>query len=137
MTFERLLDRWHRDDHGATSLSMVIAMFGFMLIFGVLLQATLFFHGRDVANTCAEAAMQATRSQYGNAALGTAAGYACIADLGTGDLKAPVVAVSKSRTDTTVTITGTTPSFVPGLHWPVTTNHTKPTERVTNPGGLP
>ncbi|RZI53387.1 MAG: hypothetical protein EOP16_03150 [Pseudonocardia sp.] len=30
----------------------------------------------------------------------------------------------------------TAPSLVPGLEFPIVVNHTKPTERVTNPGGI-
>ena len=37
---------------------------------------------------------------------------------------------------TTVTITGKSPSLVPGLEFAITVDHTKPTERVTNPGGV-
>jgi len=85
VTLEQLIDRWRRDDRGPATLVTVIAMVAFLLIFSVLLQTALFFHGRDVANSCAEKALKNTRSQYGNQALGTAAAYACIAQAGTGD----------------------------------------------------
>jgi hypothetical protein len=136
VTLEQLVDRWRRDDRGPATLVTVIAMVAFLLIFSVLLQTALFFHGRDVANSCAEKALKNTRSQYGNQALGTAAAYACIAQAGAGDLQIPVVLVSKNIRETTVNITGKAPSLVPGLEFPIVVNHTKPTERVTKPGGI-
>lgn len=136
MTLEQLIDRWRHDDRGPTTLVTVIAMVAFLMMFSVMLQTALFFHGRDVANTCAEKALQATRSQQGNQALGLAAANACIAKSGSGDLQSPVVSVNKTLRETTVTITGKSPSLVPGLEFVITVDHTKPTERVTNPGGV-
>ncbi len=135
-TLEQLLERWHNDDRGPTTLVSVVAMFTFLLIFSTLLQTALFFHGRDVGNTCAEKALRNTRSQFGNQALGTAAAYACIGEAGRGDLQAPVVSVTKGPRESTITITAKAPSLVPFLDWPIVINQVKPNERVTNPGEI-
>lgn len=134
--WHNLIDRFRADDHGSSALSVVIGMLGFMLIFATLLQTALFFHARDVGNTCAEKAMRNTRSQLGNPALGTAAGYACIAQAGTGDLQFPAVLVTKGARESTVDIVGKAPSLVPFFTWTVRVQQVKPNERVTNPGEL-
>lgn len=103
-----------------------------LIIFGVI-QGALWFHARDIAHSAASSAYFQARLNNSGEADGATAGQG-ILDSSHGSLTGGNVAISRSATTVTVTVTGTAPSFLSFLMLPeVSETVTGPVERFTAP----
>jgi hypothetical protein len=129
------LRRWCRATvrKGSTVGFVVLMPTAFIMLF-LGIQGALYYHARTVAVASGEEALKQASSQYGNAGTGTAAGYAFIAQAGATTLQVPVVAVTRSQYEATVSITGKSISLLPFWHPIVHIDMKKPVERITTPG---
>jgi Flp pilus assembly protein TadG len=105
---------------------LVLPVF-FLLFFGFV-QGVMFYMGNNVAQGAANAAYEAARADNGTIASGTSAGHRFLAEH-TG-LDHANVTVTRSATQVTVTVRGTSRTLVPLLEPPaITQGVSGPTER--------
>lgn len=107
-----------RDGREAGSFSIeaaILMMAVFALVFGTI-QASLWFHARNVASSAAQVAVQAARTYDGSAGVGQIAGLDYLA--GVGGIEGSSVSVTRGSTTTTATVRGTIAPLVPGMPLP-------------------
>ncbi len=99
-----------------------------LLLIAVILQAGLWFHARDVAGHAAARGAVAASAEHADDAAGQVAATAFLTQVGS--LRSPGVTVQRGPATVTVTVTGTSPTLVPGLPLPsITRTSTSPIER--------
>ena len=127
----RRLRRRARDDRGAGTAELVIAVPLLMLLILLIVQFAIWEHAEDIAHASAEEALAAARVQGGTAAAGQQQAAQLISQVGSSVLTGPQVAVTMTAADVTVTVTGTAERVVPfpGLSFAVTATVTGPVER--------
>lgn len=107
----------------------ILIMVLFALVFGTI-QASLWYHARNVASSAAQVAVQAARSYDGSAGAGQSAGLDYLA--GVGGVQGASVSVSRGATTTTATVRGRIAPLVPGMPLPTIRVHAEATtERLT------
>lgn len=112
----RWLSRPRRDDRGALTLSYVAVLPFLFLLIMVVVQASLWFLAREAALAAARQGADAARALNAPAGAGAAAAQRFARQAGRGYLVDPKARVRVSASGTvSVTVTGHTPSFVPGL----------------------
>lgn len=124
-----------RSDRGAVVQTVIVFPVVLLLLMGAI-QAGLYFHARNVAIKAGEEGLRQTRSQIGNSALGTAAAYAFIAEVGPTVLRSPVIVANRSPRTADITIVGQPITLIPFLDLTITVHQNAPVERVTTPGEL-
>ena len=98
------------------------------------MQAALYYHARSVAIASAQEGARTAGAQDQNLRAGLQAASSFLADAGGNDvLKGAAVRGSRSATNASVTVTGTSLSVVPGWSISVTQSATVPVERITQP----
>lgn len=103
-----------------------------LVVFGVI-QGALWFHARDIAHSAASTAYFQARLNDAGEADGTLAGHT-ILDSSKSSLNGSNVAVTRSATTVTVTVTGTAPTILSFLGLPqISETVTGPVERFTSP----
>lgn len=115
---------------GSTTLEAAILMVAVLtLIFGCI-QASLWFHARNVASSAAQVAVQTARTYDGSAGAGQSAGLTYLA--GVGGMEDTSVTVSRGATSTTAVVRGKTAPLVPGMPLPaISVQAQAATERLT------
>ncbi|HMM94012.1 TadE family protein [Phycicoccus sp.] len=120
-----------RDEHGSTSIQMVLLMPVLFAVMFLGMQAALHYHARTLAIAAAQEGARAAGAQDGTRSDGvtTATGYLAAT---AGD-SLTVTGVTGSRTATTATITvrGTALSVLPGWAPTITQSASVPVERTT------
>ncbi len=117
-------------DRGALTLSYVIVLPFVFLFIMVVIQASFWFLARQAALAAARQGADAARTLNASLAAGPTAAIAFAKQAGSGYLLDPV-AWSRGSTPSTVsiTVTGSIPSFVPGLVVHVTETAQAPKEQ--------
>lgn len=118
-------------ERGAATLENVIIFSLLITVFGVALFFGMKMHADNIAFAAAQLSCNNARAYNSSASAGTAVGYAIIngedSPIEGGD-----IAVSRSATIVTVTVTGQSQTFLPGLNNNIQQVVTCPTERWVN-----
>ncbi len=118
-------------EKGAVTLENVITFSVIILVFGLGLHFGIQLHANNIAHQAAQLACNNARAFNSTAAAGTTIGEAII-NGSNSPIEGGNVAVSRSATIVTASVTGQTNSFVPGLVTSVEQVVTCPTERWVN-----
>ena len=122
--------RFGRDERGSVSIQMVWLM---PMLFGIVfvgLQAGLFYYGRAAAMSAATTGAQAAASESGTTATCNAAAATLISDLGD-VLTHPEISCTRTATQVSVRVRGTTLSVIPGWNPVVEQAASARVERIT------
>lgn len=106
-------------ERGSMSLELVILMPVLLLALFTIIQAGLWINAREVALHAAAEGSAAASAENATDEAGYAAATAYVAQVGA--LSGTAVAVDRSATQVTVTVSGQAPSIVPGLPLPLVT----------------
>jgi Flp pilus assembly protein TadG len=119
-----------RRDRGAASVELALAtpLLGLLLMAAV--QFAMWQHATHMAQAAANEGVQTARAYNSSAAAGQADTEALLRDLSGSALTGTAVTASRSAASATITITGSAPSVIPGLTFPVKVVVTAPVERV-------
>jgi Flp pilus assembly protein TadG len=117
--------RW--DDRGEIAANTAVFTAVVLLVF-FSVQFGMWFHGRQVASSAAQHAVDAARVEHGSAAAGEATGHEYLDQVG--GLDTATVAVDRSADTVTATVTGDPPSILGFFHVGVTVTVTGPVERI-------
>jgi Flp pilus assembly protein TadG len=121
-------------DDGSGTLEFVILIPVLLLVLFGITQGAFWYHARNLALAAATEGLQTARTEQGTPAKGEQAATSFLARAG--GLDTSTVAIDKTPTTVTVTVTGTAPSILPGLmNLSVSQTATGPVERFT--GGTP
>ena len=115
-------------DRGAATLQNTIIAPVLLLLLALFLHLGIILHANNLAHAAATSAYNAARSYNASSSDGTTAGLAVINQNGT-PISGAAVDVDRGAETVTVTVTGTAPSFVPGLNTAVDVTVTGPVER--------
>lgn len=100
-----------------------------LLLLFLSIQVAMYSVARSVALNAAQEGLTAARGYNGSAAAGSARAQDFVTRAG-GDLLTDThVSVTRTATQATVTVTGSSLSLVPGLHWQIRQSATGPVER--------
>lgn len=121
--------RLGRDDRGAVSTELAVAIPLVMLLILLIAQFAVWTHATHVAQAAASQALSATRVVGGTTATGHDAARAVLTQLGDGVLKGGHADVTRGPETTTVEIRGTASRIVPFFSLPVEARAVGPTER--------
>ena len=125
--------RWGTGDRGSASLELVIVFpVLLLLIFGGV-QGALYYYGRSIALAAAQEGSRTAAAQNGSTGAGQTAAAAFITQAGGNDvLQGPQISSSRSATDATVTVHGSSLSILPFWGGPtITQSASAPLERLT------
>ncbi|MBL8931731.1 MAG: pilus assembly protein [Kineosporiaceae bacterium] len=126
------MQRVDPDDRGSASVELVVLFPALLALIFIVVQAGLHFYARSVALSAAREGARAAAVQAGTAADGQAAAQGFIARVGGDLLSGARVSVSVDGRSSTVTVTGTSPSLVPGYDgFAITQQASAPLERVS------
>ena len=117
--------RW--DDRGEVAANAAVFAAVVLLVF-FCVQFGLWFHGRQVAASAAQHAVDAARVEQGTAAAGEATGYEYLDQVG--GIDPATVTVSRTADTVTATVSGDPPSILGFFHVGVTVTVTGPVERI-------
>jgi len=121
-------------DRGRAALEFVVIFPFFMLLIAAALQAALWFSARNAALASAQEGLRAARTQTGTPAAGRTAAADYASQVAGGQLNGASVQVSVGANQTiTVRVTGTVPSFLPGVNLRVAQQASGPKERWVPP----
>lgn len=118
-------------DRGAATLQNTIIAPVLLLVLAVFLHLGIILHANNLAHAAATSAYNAARAYNASSTDGSAAGLAVLNQSGS-PISGASVAVDRGANTVTVTVTGTAPSFVPGLTTNIDVTVTGPTERWVN-----
>jgi uncharacterized protein (UPF0333 family) len=116
-----------RDERGALSIEFLLVVSALMLVFLLMLQYAVKAYSHRVAEAAAEEALAAASAYDGSAASGRQAGNHTLSDLGT--LSNTTVAVTRSETTASATVTGDVEQLIPFLPVHVTVRVEGPVEQ--------
>lgn len=111
---------------GSVTLESTIIYSALVLLLGAGLHFGILFHGNNTAHQAAVIALQELRLADGSDAAAVAAAHSY---LDGGIVEGAWVDISKGPERTTVTVTGTTNTFLPGLENQISETVVGPTER--------
>lgn len=117
------------NQRGSVTLESTIIYSAVVLLLGVGLHFGILFHGTNTAHQAAVIALQELRLADGSDAAAVAAAQSY---LDGGIVEGAWIEISKGPERTTVTVTGTTKSFIPGLENQISETLVGPTERWVN-----
>ncbi|GAA2910541.1 hypothetical protein Acy02nite_89490 [Actinoplanes cyaneus] len=100
-----------------------------MLLMFLALQVAMYSYARSIALTAAQEGLTAARAYNSSAAAGSARAQDFIARAGGDSLTGTRVAATRSATQASVTVTGRSPSLLPGLRLTVSQTAVGPVER--------
>ena len=118
-------------DRGAATLQNTIIAPVLLLVLAVFLHLGIILHANNLAHAAATSAYNAARAYNASSTDGSTAGLAVLNQFGS-PISGASVAVDRGANTVTVTVTGTAPSFVPGLTTNIDVTVTGPTERWVN-----
>lgn len=116
-----------RDERGAIAIEFMLTITMLLVVFMVMLQYAVKVHAQHVANAAAEEALTAASAYDGTTSAGQHAATDYLDRLGPG-LTNPIVAVTRTATTATVTISGDVEQLVPLLPVHVTVRIQGPVE---------
>ena len=116
-----------RDERGALSIEFLLVISALILVFVLMLQYAVKAHAHRVAEAAAEEALAATAAYDGTAASGEQAGNHALSDLG--GLSKTTVAVTRTATTASVTVTGDVEQLIPFVPVNVTVRLEGPIEK--------
>ena len=126
--------RHGRGDRGALTLSYVIIVPVFLLAVMVIVQASLWYLGRQAALAAARQGVDAARAEHAQLGAGTRAALTFARQSASGYLLAPAATTAGSSQATVeITVTGQVPSLVPGVVIKVSQVARAPVEQFTTP----
>ncbi len=118
-------------ERGAASVELAVVFPVVLLLVMTLIQAALWFHARSVALGAAQEGAREGRLQPASTARAEAASQAFIDQTAEDLLTGTAVSVTGSPAVIEVTVTGTSPSLLPGVPgWPVSQRAVGPVERI-------
>jgi len=124
-----------RDERGSVTVEAVILFpLALLLIFGAI-QGGLYFYARSIATAAAEQGLQSARTEKGTAGAGGASAQQFLTASSKGLLTDTGVTPTRTATTAAVTVTGTTPSLIPGFTFTVSQTAAGAVERVTTGTG--
>lgn len=118
-------------DRGAATLQNTIIAPVLLLLLALFLHLGIILHANNLAHAAATSAYNAARAYNASSTDGSTAGLAVLTQSGS-PISGASVAVDRGANTVTVTVTGTAPSFVPGLTTAIDVTVTGPTERWVN-----
>ena len=116
---------WAQRGAGAAEIVIVTPLL--LLLVLLVIQFAIAEQAEHVAQAAATQALAAARVQDGSTAAGQAQADAVLAQLG-GSLGSPSVTVTRTATQTTVTVSGTAATLIPGVRLHVHATVTGPVE---------
>ena len=116
-----------RRDAGSTTTELVLLMPVVLLLVMLIVQFGLWLHARQVATSAAQEGLVAAQVEFGSAPAGQARATAFLD--AAGGLRDIRVDATRETTTARVSVTGTTPAVVPGLHLTVSAAAEGPIER--------
>jgi Flp pilus assembly protein TadG len=126
--------RWRPDEdeseRGSTAVEFVIGAALMMLMLMAVVQVTLYFHMRAVATTAARHGVDRVRVLNGSSGDGVAAANQFLDQAGK-SLGGRSVAADRGAAVSTVSVSGTVVSVIPGIQLHVDVSATAATERTT------
>ena len=125
------ISRVARDDRGG-ALQMAVLAPVLLILIWLVVQGGLWYNARHVALAAAQQGARAASVDGGNTAAGGAAAQAFIDQAGAGSFTSSSVTPTRNSRTVTVTVTGTSPTFVPGLNLTIRQSASMPVERFTN-----
>ncbi|AEV86776.1 hypothetical protein ACWT_5758 [Actinoplanes sp. SE50] len=108
---------------------MVVIIPTALLLLFLSLQVAMWSYARSIALTAAQEGLTAARGYNSSAAAGTARAQDFITRAGGDSLTGARVSVTRTATQASVTVTGSSLSLVPGLRFRVSQTATGPVER--------
>jgi hypothetical protein len=129
----RFVRRLRRDDRGAVSVELVIAVPLLMLLLLVIVQFGLYLHATHIAQAAASEGLSATRVNRGSAAAGSAEAQRVLSQLGSGVLRDTTVAANRGPATASVEVHGYAVQVVPFLTLAVRAQADGPIETFTPP----
>ncbi len=123
-----------RRDRGAASAEIVVVMPLLLLVLLGLVQCSLIVHAHHVAQAVAARAVDTAREQHGTDAEGVGDGRALLASLDSQALGTPVIAVQRTATTVSATVSGEVAGIVPFWRPRIVAHAAGPVERITGPG---
>ena len=118
-------------DRGAATLQNTIIAPVLLLVLAIFLHLGIILHANNLAHAAATSAYNAARAYNASSTDGSTAGLAVLTQSGS-PISGASVNVNRGAETVTVTVTGTAPSFVPGLNTAVDVTVTGPVERWVN-----
>jgi Flp pilus assembly protein TadG len=115
-----------RDDAGAATITVAIVTPAVLVLLMLAVQAGLFWHARQRADTAATRAAAAAAQVDGTPATGEASAETFLAGA---PLDSAQVTVTRDAQAARATVTGTAPALVPGVVWQVKATAEAPRER--------
>jgi len=125
--------RWGAGDRGSASLELVVVFPVLLLLMFGGIQGALYYYGRSIALAAAQEGSRSAAAQNGSLGAGNAAAITFITRAGGTDvLQGSQVSSSRSATDATVTVHGSSLSILPFWGGPtITQSASAPLERLT------
>lgn len=124
----------HTDaEQGSVSLeNILIFPVLLLLVFGIF-QLSLWYSAQSIAHLAATSGYNSSKAYGSNNASGTESAYSVLSD-SSSSISGTNVSIARTPTQITITVTGTSPSVIPGWGGPnVTATVSGPVERWTQP----
>jgi hypothetical protein len=112
---------------GSTTTEVVLLMPVVLLLVMLIVQFGLWLHARQVATAAAQEGLVAAQVEFGTSAAGRDRAAAFLTEAG--GLRDVRIDAVRQPASARVTVTGTTPPVIPGMHLAVTGVAEGPTER--------
>jgi hypothetical protein len=120
-----------RNDRGAVVAQVVVAIPLLIMVPMLIVQVALWAYAAHAAQAAATQALDNARAVGGSNSSGQAEARQILDQLTSNTLHDPHVAVRRTASTVTVTITGTTETIVPGFHMTVSAHASGPVEAFT------
>ena len=118
-----------RSDHGDASVEAVLVVPVLLFLIMVVVQAGLWFHGKQVVTAAAQEGVQAGRLDGANAATGEEQARRFVQRISPSIARTATVHASRDAERTSVVVTGTVQPVLPGVSLTVVGHAEAPTER--------
>jgi Flp pilus assembly protein TadG len=115
-----------RDETGAASVELTLVLPVFLLLCWLTIQAGVWWHGQQIAQTSADAGARAAHLLGADQADGEHTARAILDRYAGNLIRNPAVQVDRDANTVRVTVTGTALAVIPGLDAPVTAHATYP-----------
>lgn len=125
----RLRRRLGSDERGSATVEFVICVAGMVMLLLLVVQAAVAFHGRAVAHTAARHGLDHVRTLDGSTAAGVSAASSFLAQAG-GGLRDSDVTASRGADTSSVSVSATVISVLPGVNLTINVTVDAPTERI-------
>lgn len=116
-----------RREAGSTTTELVLLMPVVLLLVMLIVQFGLWLHARQVATSAAQEGLVAVQVEFGTAPAGRERATAFLTQAG--GLRDVQIDATRESATARVTVTGTTPAVVPGMHLTVSAAAEGPIER--------